>query len=372
LRGIESTENDFANVYGYFAEGRQFLAYPFGEIPCADRGISAKIEVSESLFPGAKTIQDLDGVILLVKNHYFVASTDRVEFDSTRVKRMNPKKAEAVPESAPEKEIETMPQNEKPMLEVVPPVAEVTPITEQVTPMTEPLSPAIEHEAATENIIALPSHLTEEVEMEAETSPTEEFPEIPTDPLPVDAMEPVMAMEASDAMDPVSKEIPASFPRNDSIDYTADEEAILASCEVDAKADAPSVDPAPTQEKESARPDNKNVYQSPFPTARYVGNDEIIRKIKHAELSILPRKYWNLANNSFLMHGYHNYHHLLLVQKDDHFWVGVPGIYATREAKAADLFGFPQFTQAYNDCLTLTNDERDEHENFGYWCRYLK
>jgi hypothetical protein len=72
------------------------------------------------------------------------------------------------------------------------------------------------------------------------------------------------------------------------------------------------------------------------------------------------------------MHGYHNYHHLLLVQKDDHFWVGVPGIYATREAKAADLFGFPQFTQAYNDCLTLTNDERDEHENFGYWCRYLK
>lgn len=35
------------------------------------------------------------------------------------------------------------------------------------------------------------------------------------------------------------------------------------------------------------------------------------RKITHAEISTLPRRFWPLANNSFLLHGCHNYHHLL-------------------------------------------------------------
>ena len=40
------------------------------------------------------------------------------------------------------------------------------------------------------------------------------------------------------------------------------------------------------------------------------------RKITRAELSTLPRKFWSLANNSFLLHGYYNYNHLLLVEED--------------------------------------------------------
>ena len=36
------------------------------------------------------------------------------------------------------------------------------------------------------------------------------------------------------------------------------------------------------------------------------------RKITHAEISTLPRRFWPLANNSFLLHGCHNYHHLLI------------------------------------------------------------
>lgn len=101
-------------------------------------------------------------------------------------------------------------------------------------------------------------------------------------------------------------------------------------------------------------------------------SQETVRKIQRSELSCLPRCHWNIANNSFLLHGYHNYNHLLLIEEDGHHWLGVPGIYDPREARAADLFGFTQFTDSYNNQLALTEDECNSYGRFGYWCRYLK
>ena len=95
------------------------------------------------------------------------------------------------------------------------------------------------------------------------------------------------------------------------------------------------------------------------------------RKITHAEISTLPRRFWPLANNSFLLHGCHNYHHLLLIKEKDHLWLGVPGLYDPREAHMANLFGFPQFTSSYISILELTEDECENSESFGHWCRYL-
>ena len=95
------------------------------------------------------------------------------------------------------------------------------------------------------------------------------------------------------------------------------------------------------------------------------------RKITHAEISTLPRRFWPLANNSFLLHGCHNYHHLLLIKEEDHLWLGVPGLYDPREAHMANLFGFPQFTSSYISILELTEDECENSESFGHWCRYL-
>ena len=95
------------------------------------------------------------------------------------------------------------------------------------------------------------------------------------------------------------------------------------------------------------------------------------KKITHAEISTLPRRFWPLANNSFLLHGCHNYHHLLLIKEKDHLWLGVPGLYDPREAHMANLFGFPQFTSSYISILELTEDECENSESFGHWCRYL-
>ena len=96
------------------------------------------------------------------------------------------------------------------------------------------------------------------------------------------------------------------------------------------------------------------------------------RKIKRSDLTLLPRRFWHLANNSFLLHGYHNYSHLLLLEENGRLWLGVPGIYDPREARAADLFGFPRFTREAVPALDLEETEQSTDEHFGHWCRCVR
>ncbi len=96
-----------------------------------------------------------------------------------------------------------------------------------------------------------------------------------------------------------------------------------------------------------------------------------IQKIQRKDLCCLPRQYWGLANNSFLMHGCRNYKHLLLVEEGEHLQIGIPGLYSHEEAKAAKLFGFPIFDQSYLNEIELSAHERDTDASFGYWCRFL-
>ena len=93
------------------------------------------------------------------------------------------------------------------------------------------------------------------------------------------------------------------------------------------------------------------------------------KKIERSDIARLPRKFWPLANNSFLLHGYHNYNHLMLIEEGGRTWLGVPGIYAPQEARAADLFGFPRFTRSFSDFPGLAAEERSDSSDFGHWCR---
>lgn len=94
-----------------------------------------------------------------------------------------------------------------------------------------------------------------------------------------------------------------------------------------------------------------------------------VRKLHRCDLSGLPRKQWYLANNSFLLHGCHNYGHLILIKEEGRYWLGVPGIYDPKEARAAEMFGFPKFTDSYNDQIPRTEEEDNPYGSFGYWCR---
>jgi len=129
--------------------------------------------------------------------------------------------------------------------------------------------------------------------------------------------------------------------------------------------------PAPEPETPSVLAEEK-MCEPPEETAQPCEPTSRIRKLSYEDLSSLQKPFWRLANNSFLLHGYHNYHHLLLLEEDGHQWLGVPGIYSPREAHAAELFGFPQFTREYHQKLALSEDECSTDKDFGYWCRCLK
>ena len=144
-----------------------------------------------------------------------------------------------------------------------------------------------------------------------------------------------------------------SLITEDTVSETVSETALS-----DASIDAASTEEVPTE----VTPTEETAIQDASIQAR---------KITHTEISTLPRRFWPLANNSFLLHGCHNYHHLLLIKDKDHLWLGVPGLYDPREAHMANLFGFPQFTSSYISILELTEDECENSESFGHWCRYL-
>ena len=161
-----------------------------------------------------------------------------------------------------------------------------------------------------------------------------------------------------------TEEILSSEPENPSLSEESliTEDTVSETVSEAALSDA-SIDAASTEE----------VPTEVTPTEETAIQDATIqaRKITHAEISTLPRRFWPLANNSFLLHGCHNYHHLLLIKEKDHLWLGVPGLYDPREAHMANLFGFPQFTSSYISILGLTEDECENSESFGHWCRYL-
>lgn len=95
-------------------------------------------------------------------------------------------------------------------------------------------------------------------------------------------------------------------------------------------------------------------------------------KIQRQDIAGLKRCEWRLANNSFLLHRYYNYHHLLLIEEGEQCLLGVPGVYHAREAQAAEAFGFLQFRRIADDEIALEADEKNEEDDFGYWCRQVK
>lgn len=89
-----------------------------------------------------------------------------------------------------------------------------------------------------------------------------------------------------------------------------------------------------------------------------------ILSIKPQDIGLLPREIWVFGNNSFLLHGYYNYRHLILArlnnpQGEPRYLLGVPGHYFSNEKYMASMFGFPHFV--------LARKQPEEDGRFGYW-----
>ena len=75
-----------------------------------------------------------------------------------------------------------------------------------------------------------------------------------------------------------------------------------------------------------------------------INEDVCAVQLELSDLRELPRQHWNLGNNSFLLHGFFNYRHLLLGKLSNGKWfIGVPGVYQAQEQVMASIFGFPGF-----------------------------
>ena len=65
------------------------------------------------------------------------------------------------------------------------------------------------------------------------------------------------------------------------------------------------------------------------------------------DLLVLAGRYYRLVENSFLLHGYYNYEHLVLMRTyrrgAEKYYLGVPGNYYEREKQVAVWFGFESF-----------------------------
>ena len=87
-------------------------------------------------------------------------------------------------------------------------------------------------------------------------------------------------------------------------------------------------------------------------------------EVSPEKLKCLNQNEIDIAGNSFLMHGYYNFRHILFGRVRDNldntkYFIGVPGMYCNRERYMASMFGFNNFKKSH----------RSDYANpyFGYW-----
>ncbi len=83
-------------------------------------------------------------------------------------------------------------------------------------------------------------------------------------------------------------------------------------------------------------------------------------RMEPQDIGMLPMQYWRLASNSFLLHGYYSYRHLIMAQKNDGTYIfGIPGVNYERERFMAGMFGFDKFKPV--------RSRASGGNEFGYW-----
>lgn len=99
------------------------------------------------------------------------------------------------------------------------------------------------------------------------------------------------------------------------------------------------------------------------------GDERLFLSIEPKDFVVLQAPYHRLVNNSFLLHGFYNYRHMILgpdreIGKETGtcFYLGVPGTYFEREKMVAIMFGFEGF-----EC-----DGAVEIGKFGYYMRRVE
>lgn len=381
-RGIGVRPQEKADLYVFFQDGERTIAKCLGSLPCMAQSLSARISVSESEFPENRTLERIDGFFLKPASPgslLFWVASHMVPKNITMYEDLQaPEEAPVTPEAAPATPPEETPVTPPEEALMAPP--EGTPVTPPETVLEGSLPP---EETSEDDMpqVAVPSEnamseeaqsMQDEIIPETETTAAESIakPEAFTEDIsPESETAEDVELEPESFSEDITSEqetFSEETVRQTTSGDMADMEQSAGTCESDDSTGFCDTAAGTRQSDDSAGScDTAADTDSERP-------NRSAKKIQRSDLTLLPRKFWFLANNSFLLHGYHNYNHLLLVEEDGHYWLGVPGIYDSHEARAAGLFGFPQFTRSYVEILDLGEDERNDDADFGHWCRYIK
>lgn len=130
---------------------------------------------------------------------------------------------------------------------------------------------------------------------------------------------------------------------------------------------SPEKPPLPVRQPIKLRESKWQQIASIYPHIKPFRDEREYISIGPGDFVILPEKYYRMANNSFLLHGYHNYEHLILTKVERRgeaiYYIGVPGTYYDREKQVAVMFGFESF-----ECM----EEPARQGDFGYYMMRLE
>lgn len=120
---------------------------------------------------------------------------------------------------------------------------------------------------------------------------------------------------------------------------------------------------------EPASEDKWEQLQKCYKKVHPFGDERLFLTIEPKDFIILQAPFQRLVNNSFLLHGFYNYRHLILGPdkeigngNETCFYLGVPGTYFEREKMVAVMFGFEGF-----ECSGPV-----EIGKFGYYMRRVE
>lgn len=172
--------------------------------------------------------------------------------------------------------------------------------------------------------------------------------------------------------EPVSPELAESQTAESQTGVTAESVSDTATEDIKAAGAAAKI-PAETQhlQQKAHRADatQTDPFEKLFVRADYIDafDDDYFYdciEVSPEMLKCLNQNEIDIAGNSFMLHGYYNFRHILFGRVRDNldntkYFIGVPGMYCNRERYMASMFGFNNFKKSH----------RSDYANpyFGYW-----
>ena len=105
-------------------------------------------------------------------------------------------------------------------------------------------------------------------------------------------------------------------------------------------------EPTPTHMRTPATTKWQQLWES-YPHIKPFQDHREYIELKPQDLVVLTGQCYPLVSNSFLLHGFYNYQHLILTKElvhgQEQYYIGAPGNFYTKEKQVAILFGFESF-----------------------------